>query len=174
MATEPEGGRYEFDGNRVIFMVGGTRRHSVIGTRFVVMIGAALDLDRFEVHGPDRGVETLTTVRYLDAIVTGTDDAPDSRWTTAPVLIVDVLSPSSTDTDLGHKVAEYVAISSLLAYVVADPLEPRCRVWKRSAKGAFPKRPSIVEGPDAVLRFVPLGLEISLADIYRPARRTGG
>jgi Uma2 family endonuclease len=170
MSQEPEG-RFEFDGEQIIDMTGGTLHHSGIGTRFVVAISRQIDEDRWMVHGPDRGVETPTTVRYPDALVIACGEPPKSRWTQAPVLIVEVLSPSSGLRDLVTKTAEYTAMSSLVAYIVADPDQPHCSFWLRDGTQRFPDAPVEVTGKGGVISIPELDLEIALSDVYRQVLR---
>ena len=166
MAQEPEG-RFEFEDGRIIDMTGGTGNHSAIGSRFVVLLARQLDEARWIVHGPDRGIETPTTVRYPDAMVEGLPFDGKSRWMQKPVLVVEVLSPSSIGNDLGRKVDEYTAFDTLEAYIVADPDEPDCHVWVRDAMRAFSARGQEIRGADGIIAVPALGLIIALADVYR-------
>jgi Uma2 family endonuclease len=170
LSNDPEG-RFEFEHGRIIDMTGGTLNHSGIGSRFVFALMSQLDDDNWQVHGTDRGVETATTVRYPDALVIAHGEPSNSRWTRAPVLIVEVLSPSSEVRDLGTKRAEYLSFPSLEAYIVALPDEPTCHVWLRNAKRRFPKKPSVCTGPLGVISVPALGLTLALGDIYKQLLR---
>lgn len=86
----------------------------------------------------------------------------------APVLIVEVLSPSSTGTDLTAKLAEYTSLPSLQAYIVASQDEPIVWVWQRdAATGAFPDKPQEVSGREAAIGVAALELSLPMADLYR-------
>ena len=166
MAREPEG-RFEFEDGRIIDMTGGTRNHSAIGSRFVIHLSRQLDEARWMVHGPDRGIETPTTVRYPDAMVEELPSDGNSRWMRKPVVVVEVLSPSSERNDLGRKVAEYTAFDTLEAYIVADQDAAHCRVWVRDAMRVFPVDGIEIQGAAGIIAVPALGLSIALADVYR-------
>ena len=84
----------------------------------------------------------------------------------APVLLAEVLSPSSGKIDLGDRPAEYLKLPSLLAYLVLSQDEPKCWAWIRRESG-FPAGPEIIAGKESAIRIPALSLEVSLQDIYR-------
>ena len=88
---------------------------------------------------------------------------------TAPVLIVEVLSPSSERIDLGDKAAEYVGIPSLLAYLVVAQDEMKAWVWVRAPTGFAPGA-DVLKGDEAVVHIEPLGIDLPLAAIYGRVR----
>jgi Uma2 family endonuclease len=170
MSKEPEG-RYEFEDGRIVDMTGGTRNHSAVGSKFLIEIGKQIDDTLWTVHGHDRGVELPDSVRYPDVIVDRTTEDGASRWTTEPILIVEVLSPSSRRRDLVRKAAEYVGIPTLRGYIVAEPDEPRCYVWVRDAMGQFPEHGDEIHGKGGVVIVSALGVTIKLGDVYRQVLR---
>jgi Uma2 family endonuclease len=84
---------------------------------------------------------------------------------TAPVLLAEVLSPSSAEIDLGDKVAEYLQLPSLLAYIVLSQDEPKAWVYVR-AGAQFTAGPVVIDGAEAAIRVAALQLELPMADIY--------
>jgi Uma2 family endonuclease len=93
---------------------------------------------------------------------------PKSTVCEAPLLIVEVLSLSSLQTDMREKADEYLTLPSLHAYVVASQDEPRVWVWLRGDDGKFPKEPTMIAGADQTLAVAALGLSISLGEVYAP------
>jgi hypothetical protein len=71
----------------------------------------------------------------------------------------------SVETDLGDKAAEYLRITSLLAYAVFSQDEPKAWVWERTT-GHFTSGPRVISGNEAVVRIAELKLELPTADIY--------
>jgi Uma2 family endonuclease len=84
---------------------------------------------------------------------------------TAPVLLVEVLSPSTAATDLGDKAAEYLQIQSLLAYIVLSQDEPKAWVWARQT-AEFVPGPVVIADTEAVIHIDALQLKLPLAEIY--------
>ncbi len=78
-----------------------------------------------------------------------------------------MLSPENVEIDLGDKVAEYLELPSLLAYIVLSQDEPKAWVWARMSTSAqFSAGPKVISGTEAVIRLSGLQLELPMADIY--------
>jgi Uma2 family endonuclease len=112
--------------------------------------------------GLDAGPQTL---RYPDVVVEPATVGNKDFTTTAPVLLAEVLCPSTAEIDLGDKAAEYLQISSLLAYTVLSQDEPKAWLWTR-AQGAFTAGPEVLSGSDAIIRVPALQLALPLSSIY--------
>ena len=162
-------GRYEYVRGRIVQqMTGGTRDHVLIARRFTRILEDQLDASRWVVL-PDRGVETHVTIRHPELVVEPVDEPGKSLSTKNPRIIVEVLSPSTSATDLDEKPAEYLVLASLDAYIVASQDEPACLVWARGSDGRFPPEPVEVSGQDAVIEVMCSGQRVTLplAEVYR-------
>jgi Uma2 family endonuclease len=158
-------GRYELAGGRVVMMPGVSRNHGLMITNLVVALRAQLDPRRWVViaeFGLDAGPETL---RYPDIVVDRAGGGAKDTTATAPVLLVEVLSPSTASTDLGDKAAEYLQIPCLFACIVLSQDEPKAWVWAR-ATAQFAPGPPVIAGTEAIIRVAALQLELPLAEIY--------
>ena len=72
--------------------------------------------------------------RYPDVVVVCDDDASnDERVRENPILIIEVLSKSTRKKDKGEKRLEYLAIPSLLEYVLIEQDFAEVEVQRRSA-----------------------------------------
>lgn len=69
-----------------------------------------------------------STVVQPDVLVIPTDTPTDRRIDTAPLLVVEVLSPSTWSYDLNLKQAVY-RDAGVGSYWAVDPLEPSVTVW---------------------------------------------
>jgi Uma2 family endonuclease len=112
--------------------------------------------------GLEAGPETL---RYPDIVVDRADGADKDQTATAPVLLAEVLSPSTAEIDLGDKAAEYLQIPSLLAYLVFSQDEPKAWMYVRAA-AQFVLGPEVISGTEAIVRVAALQLELPMGDIY--------
>ena len=110
--------------------------------------------------GPD-------TYRVPDVAVLCDADDLTQRYGTEPVVLVEVLSPSTMDVDLYAKHEEYRGIAGLrhFAFVSAD--RAHVALWTRSDDEWSVEE---FEGLDASVPFGGLGVELSLGRLYR---RTG-
>ena len=79
----------------------------------------------------------------------------------SPLIVVEVLSPSTQTMDLGVKLQGYFALPSLQHYIVIDPDRPLLIHHKRGTGDAIETR--IASGPS--LRLDPPGLDLDLAEI---------
>ena len=87
---------------------------------------------------------------------------------TRPLLVVEVLSPSSVARDMNLKLAEYTSLPSLQCYIVASQDEAIVWVWQRDEDtGTFPALPQEISGLDGRIDVRGLGIDPPLAEIYR-------
>jgi Uma2 family endonuclease len=79
-----------------------------------------------------------------------------------PVIVVEVLSPSTRHIDLSAKLADYFRLPSVAHYLIVDPGKSRIVHHARSAGDTILTH--IVT--DGRIRLDPPGIEIALVDIY--------
>jgi len=161
-ATEAE--RYELVGGRAIMMPRPSLAHGLIVSNLLVALRSRLDRKQWVViqeFGLDAGPETL---RYPDIVVDRAGGRPKSYTATGPVLLVEVLSPSSVETDLGDKTVEYLRIPSLVAYIVLSQDEPKAWLHARSQTGLT--APVVITGIEAIVEVAALQLNLPMAEIY--------
>jgi Uma2 family endonuclease len=159
-------GRYELDRGYIVpQMTGGTFRHGRIAGRLVQLIAQRCDGTHWIVS-QDRGIDTPQTVRYPDVVVEPVGAMPESLATTTPVLMVEVLLPSTTSIDLNAKPTEYLELTPLTADIVASQDQPARLVWLRGTDGLFPVQ-ATEYGLGARIAVDRLGLSIRIDDNYR-------
>jgi Uma2 family endonuclease len=160
--------RYELDRGHVVMMTGGSRAHWQIALNLAIALDSRLDAGRFAVL-PGFGVDLgPASIRFPDVVVDIAGEKPGDQTATAPVLIAEVLSPSSERIDLGDKAAEYLRLPSLCAYLVFAQDEMKAWVWTRGPQGFAPGA-VVLEGAEAVVRIDALGIVLPFADIYARA-----
>jgi Uma2 family endonuclease len=159
-------GRYELVGGRVVTMTGGSRGHATLAVQLLLALRQRLDHNQWRVLISDFGVALgPTTVRYPDVVVDVAGGSPKDLIATAPILIAEVLSPSSVKEDLGAKAAEYLRLPSLSAYLVLSQDEPKAWIWVRGAAG-FPPEPAIIAGRDARIEIPAHAIDLPLREIF--------
>ena len=161
--------RYELARGRITMMTGGSRAHWQIAFNIARALAARLDPDRFTVL-PEFGIDLgPMSVRFPDVVVDVSGQTPEDLKATAPVLIAEVLSPSSERVDLGDKAAEYLRLPSLVAYLVVAQDEMKAWIWTR-AETDFSPGAEVLEGENAVVRLESLKIELPFAEIYDRVR----
>lgn len=159
--------RHEFYDGEVFLQSGGTRKHSLIGSNTLGEIHRLLADHECEAHGSDMRVriEAANCYVYPDVLVVcppiegEADDVIDN-----PVLVVEVLSPSSEDFDRGRKFGYYRMLPSLRDYLVISQDKARVEHHWRSEDGVWMLRD--VEGLNASLHLASLDCDLKLGEVY--------
>ena len=112
--------------------------------------GATVRISRTTAFEPD------AMVRCGPTLPRGTLEIPD------PVIVVEVLSPSSAGRDYGEKVDGYFSLASIQHYLILSP-EERKIVHCRRGQGDVIERRLIAAG---ALRLDPPGLEIDVKSMF--------
>jgi Uma2 family endonuclease len=110
-------------------------------------------------------VQSSNTVRfyYPDIHVVCEPNSPNETFQDRPVVIFEVLSPSTRRVDLGEKKDAYLTIPSLRVYGLIEQDEPTVVVLRRDAR-AFVRE--IYDGLDAVIPLPEIEIELPLSEIY--------
>lgn len=156
---------YEFDGIRPVAMTGGNANHSRITTNIHAALRSRLRGMPCSFFGPDLGVRTIgDAIRYPDALITCTRFAGTERLAPDVVVIFEVLSPTSGQTDRIGKIREYAAIPSLRRYVIVESTSAGLLVLHRS--GAQDPWSVVALTGDDILTIPEIGLTIPVAECY--------
>jgi Uma2 family endonuclease len=104
------------------------------------------------------------TAHEPDAVVyCGPRLAPSALEVPDPIIVVEVLSPSTRHVDAQVKLAGYFRLPSVVHYLVVDPDKPLIIHHARATNDAILTR-IVTEG---TIEVEPPGIELSLAGIYR-------
>lgn len=159
-------GRYELVRGRPVMMNETTRNHSKITTNLVLLIGNKIDRSRYHMAIGDFGLQTGDdTIRLADIMVTPTEGPGEERRTNEAILLVEILSPSTSHVDFGDKQREYLALSSLQAYLIVAQDKACAWLWMRGEDG-FPAKPDVIEDLSATITIDPLALSLPMTEIY--------
>jgi Uma2 family endonuclease len=159
--------RYELAGGRVIMMTGATLRHGLIVGNLFELLRARLNRQQWVVL-TEFGIDIRPgTIRYADVLVDQYGARGDALTAQAPVLVAEVLSPSTMKIDLGDKAADYLQLSSLASYLIFAQDEAKAWAYNRRSDKQFPPGPQVFSGADSSIGIPALGLDLLLADIYR-------
>lgn len=159
--------RHEFVNGRVFAMSGATRRHNLIcGNIFSVLHsflrgnGCRPYMEAVKVH-----IVSANCFYYPDVMVACDTFDDNSVYTEEPVLIVEVLSPSTAATDRREKLVNYLQIPTLKEYLIVHQQRKCAVLHRRNAQGSWDSL--IFETDEMVLESIPKGkLTIPLDAIY--------
>jgi len=100
---------------------------------------------------------------YPDVQVVCESNAPTDVFQDQPVLIIEVLSPSTRVYDLDEKMTAYLKIASLRCYVILEQHIPMAIVMRRTADGFLRET---FEGVDTQIELPFINCTLPLRDIY--------
>ncbi len=160
-------GRHEYVNGRVYAMSGASDKHNEISFDIAALLKARLKGGPCKTFLLDLKVEAESEggkcYYYPDVFVTcDPDDAGSALIKRHPVLVIEVLSPSTMRVDEGEKLLAYSRIPSVGEVVLIAQDWPEVIVHRRSGNW---EPESYVRIEDRI-RLESVGLEISLADIY--------
>jgi Uma2 family endonuclease len=160
----------EFFNGEMFAMSGGTPDHSRLAARWISLIDRHLLDKECSVYTSDLRllVEEARLYTYPDAsVVCGALQlAPhQSDVFVNPVLLVEVLSPSTEQYDRGPKVKLYRTIRSLRECLLISQTSPEIELYRRENDENW----SILtaKGLDSVLELTSIGYRLALRDLYR-------
>jgi Uma2 family endonuclease len=162
--------RHEYSFGEIIPISGGAANHSLIaGNTIYVLISLLLEKPCLVF---DSSIRVLlhkgSLYSYADAtVVCGKPEYLDDHLDTLvnPKLVVEVLSPSTRNYDLGPKTRRYWQIPSLTDLVLIEQDQVWIEYWSREPGGEWMKK-MLVERGD-VLRVQSLDCTLPVAEIYK-------
>lgn len=161
--------RHEYFDGEVFAMAGATEPHNLVASNVLRKLGNLLEDRPCRVYGSDMRIVCPTGLRtYPDvSAVCGPPQLEDEHRDTLlnPVLLVEVLSPSTERYDRGRKFKNYQTIESLREYVLVSSDEMRVEHFARQSD-ADQWLLTTYADPSGVVRLTGLDVAIPLAEIY--------
>jgi Uma2 family endonuclease len=160
---QPE--KHEFHRGEAFAMVGARRVHACVVDNVRRELGNQLKGTACRVFGESAKLQIGDdTVLYPDVFVTcdKADLATDLIFR-SPLLVVEVLSPSTQGYDRSAKFALYRRIPSLVEYILVDPDTRRVEAFRRDAAGQWVIH-DMSEGP--AMEAASIGCSIAMAAVF--------
>ena len=157
---QPE--RYEYAGGVVTMMTGGSAAHVTIALNLAMVLRHALRGTGCRPFGSDMKVIANDTARCPDVSVTCRPVGDRDDNISHPVLVFEVISPSTEREDRGRKKFDYFATPSIQQYAIIEQDARRVDLYTRSGDRWTDE---IVER-DATLTLSSIGVAITLDAIY--------
>ena len=168
-AEQTSESRLELIDGVIVAMAGGSSEHNAIAGRFAGAF-AARAAPGCLYYTPDQRFWIAATARgrYSDgSIICGKPATPphDAQATTNPLVVVEVLSPSSEGDDDGDKRRDFQSLASLQAYVLAAQDARWVKVYRRTERGEWRAEPDVYRGGDS-FELPSLTRSITVDEIY--------
>ncbi|MBF0165864.1 MAG: Uma2 family endonuclease [Magnetococcales bacterium] len=165
LAWEGEGDtRHELVDGQIVAMSPPSRVHSRVTANLAARLENRLRppymvLVEAGIHPPERD-----DIYYqADLAIDCTPLTPEGREGTNPLVIVEILSPTTKSHDRGVKLADYRTIPSVQAILLVSSVACHVEYWRRDGAGW---RVLDLIGRHTRLRLDPLELEVTLDEIY--------
>ena len=155
--------RYEFDGFQPVAMTGGTVAHDRITFNLHKCLDARLAGKSCRPLGPNIKIIVDGRARYPDAVIVCHPVSPNATVVDDPVVVFEVLSDGTANTDLIDKNREYRATPSIQRYVILEQTHAAAIVFVRAEPDWLSE---IVAGDNAILHLPEIGVALPLDEIY--------
>ena len=155
--------RYEFDGIGPVAMTGGTAGHADIQANLAAALRTRLRGKPCRFFGSDLKFQVGEGhIRYPDGMVVCSPVERTASVVYDPVVIFEVLSPSTTRNDRIVKAREYQATPSVKRYVMLDQDGVSATVYARSGETWTHE----ILVADSILSLPEIGVQLPLAELY--------
>jgi Uma2 family endonuclease len=155
--------RYEFDGVGPVAMTGGTAGHADVQRNLAIAVGGRLRGKPCRFYGSDLKFQVAEGhVRYPDGMVVCSQVDRTTTVIYDPVIVFEVLSPSTTRDDRIVKAREYQATPSVQRYVMLEQDAVGATVYARSGNAWTHE----ILVADSILTLPEIGVELPLAELY--------
>jgi Uma2 family endonuclease len=168
-AVRQEKGRYELFDGRVVVQQPQNWGHAKLCWHIRSVLTAAIERMGGPFYAAPMGMTVPITRDYAfepDALVAPLPEPREAELEIRnPVVVVEVLSPSTARRDRTEKLAGYFKVPSIQHYLIINP-QRREITWYRRAAGDGHEPPIALR--DGTLRLDPPGIEFDVAEILPP------
>lgn len=155
--------RHEFDGSAPVAMTGGSVGHAQIQRNLAVGLTNRLRGKPCQFVGSDLKFRVAEDrIRYPDGMVVCSSVARTATFVRDPVVVFEVLSPSTGGYDRIVKGREYQATPSVRRYVMLEQDSIAAAVYVRG-EAAWTHELLVA---DSILALPEIGVELPLAELY--------
>src|SRR5215467_1312132 len=164
--AERRPGRYELVNGAVHEMSPETAGHAKMKAAVYVALMTAIRRHGVRCHALPDGmtvrIDDMTAYEPDAVVYAGEELDAAAVEVPNPLIVAEVLSPSTRHVDLSAKLAGYLRVPSIAHYLIVDPAQRLVIHHARQAGDTFLTR--VVR--DGAIPLDPPGIEISIADVY--------
>lgn len=154
--------RHEYLQGYVYAMVGTSKRHNLVAGALFAALREKLKSTQCRVYISDVKVKIKDIFFYPDLLVSCTDNKFSPYYETDPVVVIEVLSPSTETKDRFDKRVVYQHIESLREYVLVEQDKMQIDVYRRVDDGWMLENYGIGD----TVAFESIGFTIPIEEIY--------
>ena len=158
--------KHEFIDGQMVALAGATDRHNRIVTNMSGHLWAATRKGPCQTYTSDMKLrveaDVMSRFYYPDIMVTCSEDAHE-LYKVAPLLLVEVMSPSTASVDRREKLLAYQRVPELRDYLIVSADERYLERYRRDDTEGWWYHEYRQDG---TVKLPHLGLELTLGDIY--------
>jgi len=163
------GEKHEYFDGHIFAMAGATEAHNRIVANLIGELHNFLKGKDCDVFPSDLRVTTplFSSYMYPDvSIVCGNVEKREDNFDTVtnPSVVIEVMSPSTMDRDLGFKFWYYLQIPSLREYILIDAATYSVRTVLKQKDGSY--KISNIQGMNSSINIDTIEMQLPLSDIY--------
>lgn len=165
--------RHEYRDGEIIVMPGGSEIHSAIASNILIYLGFLLRDTDFRFYGGDLRVwiPNFNHGTYADVMVINGEPEFNNNRTDEilnPLLIIEVLSPSTEGYDRGNKFRKYRSLPSFCEYVLVSQAEAYIeQYYKQEEENNHLWQLKANDHIDQSVFLHSLNIELPMKEIYR-------
>ncbi|PSB41787.1 hypothetical protein C7B67_26200 [filamentous cyanobacterium Phorm 6] len=165
--------RHEYCNGEIIPMSGGSEVHSAIACNLLIYLGFLLRDTDFRLYNSDLRVwiPEHRCGTYADLIVVNGEPELNGDRTDEilnPLLIVEVLSPSTEAYDRGEKFRKYRSLASFCEYLLVSQTEPYIEQYYNCDRPNSDRwQWQVYDGIDRAIELHSLNIELPMSEVYR-------
>jgi Uma2 family endonuclease len=160
------GGRYELHRGRIVAMAPERVAHIDVKLAAVMALRRVVRASKRPLHalGDGATVKINAHTSYEpDALVYSGDKLPtDTIIIPTPVIVVEVLSPSTAKTDKETKVTDYFTVASIQHYLILDPEDRGVLHLWRTMSGTIARKLS----RSGAIKLAPPDVTVSVSELF--------
>jgi Uma2 family endonuclease len=161
--------KHEFLDGEIYLMSGASRNHNLVVTNMIITLGNQLRERPCSVYPSDMRVKITDFGHYTypDIMVAcDPEHIEDNQQDTLlnPIVIIEVLSPSTESYDRGKKFQHYRTLDSLQEYVLIAQEQARIERYLRQPSGEWLLSDAV--GLEAVIDLPSIECTLALTDVY--------
>ena len=146
-------------------MTGATHNHDRVTINSILSLGNQLQDKTCRPCTADIAVKIPAgNIRRPDVLVECGEADPKGLTAAKPVMVIEVLSPSTMEFDRFRKLEEYKTVESLMVILLVNTEAPQITVHQRNGKQW---KVETVENLDAVIKLPEIEAELLLRDLYK-------
>jgi Uma2 family endonuclease len=162
--------RHEYCDGEITLMTGGTTNHNILSGKLYSRLLSALEEQDYQIYMADvrLWIPEYRQYTYPDVMVVAGSPVyqpPGTTTVTNPLLIAEVLSPSTQSRDRGEKFLYYRSLGSLAEYILIEQESFFVEQFSKTPTGQWLLQEYTT--PTAILKLASLPLEISVQDLYK-------